>query len=204
MHRNLSRLAIAVTSAALLASAGCAETRPANFYILSSLPPSAAASLGAGGDKLSLGVGPVALPAYLDRPQVVALASTNKLQLAEFHKWAEPLQENFSRVLAENLSILLGTDRIAKLPQRRASAINYQVAVEVIRFDADLDGTASLIARWSIFGQDGKKMLVMRRSSFTEPSEPNGDREAVVAAMSRALGGLSREIAATFQTLGKK
>ncbi|MDH3594143.1 MAG: PqiC family protein [Rhodospirillales bacterium] len=204
MHRNPSRLAVLVLAAALLAPAGCAQTQPTDFYILSSLPPSAAASLGADADKLSLGVGPVVLPAYLDRPQVVALASSNKLQLAEFDKWAEPLQDNFSRVLAENLSILLGTDRVAKLPQRRATALNYQVTVEVLRFDADLDGTASLIARWNILGKDGKKSLAMRRSSFTETSEPKGDHEAVVAAMSRAVGNLSREIASTLQTLGTK
>ena len=204
MHRQAAPFAALVLGAGLLALAGCAATSPTTFYILSSLPPAAVESPATARNKLSLGVGPVTLPAYLDRPPVVTLASANRLQLAEFHKWAEPLQENFSRVLAENLSILLGTDRIAKLPQRRASAINYQIAVEIIRFDADLDGTASLIARWSIFGKDGKKMLVMRRSSFTEPSDPNGDREAVVAAMSRALGGLSREIASTFKTLGNK
>jgi uncharacterized lipoprotein YmbA len=204
MHRNASRLTVLVLGAGLLASAGCAETQPTNFYILSSLPPSAAASLGADSGKLSLGVGPVALPDYLDRPQVVALASSNKLQLAVFHHWAEPLQDNFSRVLAENLSILLGTDRVAKLPQRRTTAINYQVTVEVIRFDADLDGTAYLTARWTILGKDGKKSLVMRKSSFIETSAAKGDPEAVVAAMSRTVGDLSREIASTLQTLKTK
>jgi uncharacterized lipoprotein YmbA len=203
MFRNASRSTVLVL-AALLASAGCAETQPTKFYILSSLPPSAAASLGADSDKLSVGVGPVALPAYLDRPQVVALASSNKLELAEFHKWAEPLQNNFSRVLAENLSTLLGTDRVAKLPQRRASKIKYQVTVEVLRFDADLEGTASLVARWSILGRGGKTSLAMRKSSFTETSEPAGDQEAVVAAMSRTVGDLSREIASTLRTLEKK
>jgi len=204
MERNAPQLLAPLLAAALLVSAGCAQTPPTNFYILSSLPPEAAESLGTGGDKLSLGVGPATLPGYLDRPQVVALASSNKLELAEFHKWAEPLQENFLRVLAENLSILLTTDRVERLPMRRAVPIDYQVAVEMVRFDADLDGTALLVARWKILDRDGRKPLIMRKSSFTEPSLTGTDREAVVAAMSRAVADLSREIAAELRVLHKK
>jgi len=204
MHSKATRPTVLVMAAALLAAAGCAQTQDPDLYILSSLPPEAEASLGADSDKLSVGVAPVTLPAYLNRPQVVALASSNKLEVTEFHKWAEPLDDNFSRVLAENLSALLGTDRIAKLPQRRASRVKYQVAVEVIRFDSDMSGTASLVARWHILGADGKTSLAMGKSSFSEPSVPAGDPEAVVAAMSRTVGDLSREIASTVQRLEKK
>ena len=203
MSRNSTRPTVLVM-AALLAAAGCAESRAPDLYILSGLPPSAEASLGADTDKLSVGVGPVALPAYLDRPQVVALASPNKLEVAEFNKWAEPLDTNFSRVLTENLSTLLGTDRVAKLPQRRASRVKYQVSIEVIRFESDMEGTAALVARWKVLGADGKTQLAMRKSSFSEPSQPAGDPEAVVAAMSRTVGNLSREIASTLQTLEKR
>ena len=204
MHSNATRPTVLVMAAVLLAAAGCGQTQDPDLYILSGLPPEAEASLGADSDKLSVGVAPVSLPAYLDRPQVVALASSNKLEVAEFHKWAEPLDANFSRVLTENLSTLLGTDRVAKLPQRRSSKIKYQIAVEVVRFEADMDGTASLVARWNILGADGKTSLAMRKSSFTEPSSPPGEHEAVVAAMSRTVGNLSREIASTVQTLEKK
>ena len=204
MHSNATRPTVLVLAVVLLAAAGCAQTQAPDLYILSGLPPEAEASLGADSDKLSVGVAPVSLPAYLDRPQVVALASSNKLQVAEFHKWAEPLDANFSRVLTENLSILLGTDRVAKLPQRRTSKINYQVSVEVIRFESDMDGTASLVARWKILGADGKTQLAMRKSSFAEASEPAGEHEAVVAAMSRTVADLSREIASTVQTLERK
>ena len=204
MHRHAARFAALVLGAALLALAGCAQTSPTTFYILSSLPPATDESPATARDKLSLGVGPVTLPAYLDRPQVVSLASANRLQLAEFHKWAEPLQDNFSRVLAENLSILLATDRVVIMPQRRAMPIDHQITFEINRFDADLDGTVSLVARWKIFGKDGKKLLVTRKSSITEASTSGNDKEAVVAAMSRALGDFSREIAMALKALGIK
>jgi len=176
MHRQAARFPALVLGAALLVSAGCAETPPTTFYILSSLPPPAAESLGAGGDKLSLGVGPVTLPTYLDRPQVVSLASANKLQLAEFHKWAGPLPDNVSRVLAENLSILLATENVVTMPQRRATQINYQITFEINRFEADLDGMVALVARWNIHGKDGRKLLVTRKSSFTEASTSGNDK----------------------------
>ena len=204
MHRHAARFAALISGAALLALAGCATTSPTTFYILSSMPSAAGQSPATARDKLSLGIGPVALPGYLDRPQVVSLASANRLQLAEFHKWAEPLQDNFSRVLAENLSILLATDHVAIMPQRRATPIDYQITFEVNRFDADSDNTVSLVARWNIFGKDGKKLLVMRKSSITEASTSANDKEAVVAAMSSALGDLSREIAMALKGLGIK
>ncbi len=204
MHRQAARLAARVLGAALLASAGCAQTPPTTFYILSSLPPAAGESPATARGKLSLGIGPVTLPAYLDRPQVVSLASANRLQLAEFHKWAGPLQQDFSRVVAENLSILLATDRVFIMPQRRATPINYQVTFEINRFDADLDGTVSLVTRWNILGKEGRKLLATRKSSITEASASGNDKEAVVAAMSRALGGLSREVATALKGLPVK
>ena len=82
MHRHAARFAALALGAALLALAGCAETSPTTFYILSSLPPAADESPATARNKLSLGVGPVTLPAYLNRPQVVSLASANRLQLA--------------------------------------------------------------------------------------------------------------------------
>ena len=44
MPRTASRPSALVMAALLLAAAGCGETRDSNFYILSSLPPSAAES----------------------------------------------------------------------------------------------------------------------------------------------------------------
>ena len=72
--------------------------------------------------------------------------------------------------------------------------MDYQVGVEVIRFDAGPGGDVSLAAKWGIYQPDGKKVLITKRSTLLEPAGAPG-YEAMAAAGSRAVAGLSREIA---------
>ncbi len=141
-----------------------------------------------------IGLGPFEFPEYLNRPQIVTRVSPNELKAAEFHRWAEPLKENFSRVLAENLSVLLFTDRIIPYPQKKSTPTDYQVTVDVVRFDGNLGGDASLIARWTVLGDDGEKVLWVKKSSFSEATDGRGYEE-LVSAESRLAGALSEEIA---------
>ena len=48
-----------------------------------------------------IGVGPVTVPDYLDRPQIATRSSSSSLQFSEFDRWAEPLEKNLMRVLAD-------------------------------------------------------------------------------------------------------
>jgi len=148
----------------------------------------------------TIGIGPVELPAYLDRQQIVTRVSPNELHLAGFDEWAEPLDDNFTRVLVENLSVLLSKNLFAIFPFRGSESIDYQVQVEVIRFDGSLAGDASLLVRWTIFGEDDKKLLLTRKSSFKEATGGPG-YEALVAAQSRTVEALSREIARAIKGL---
>jgi uncharacterized protein len=190
----LTRLVTLAALAAGLALAGCADGQPTRFYTLS---PLAAASRGASPTTmpdLTVGVGPVTLPTYLDRPQLVTRAGGNRMVLADFDSWAEPLQDVFARVLAENLALLLGTDDVLMLPQRRLVNLDYQVEVDVTRFDVDASGEAVLDARWWVLDEDGEKVLRSGRSTISEPAEA-GDYTSAAAALSRALGAMSKEIA---------
>jgi len=180
--------------AASLASASCADSQPTRFYTLAALPDAPPEAMPALPSDLSVGVGPVTLPPYLDRPQLVTRAGSNRMVLADFDSWAEPLQGLFARVLAENLSLLLGTDDVLSLPLLRAIRLDYQVEVDVTRFDVDTSGNANLDARWWVFGRDGERLLRSGRSTITEPTEV-GDYTAAAGALSRALGAMSTEIA---------
>jgi uncharacterized lipoprotein YmbA len=157
----------------------------------------------AGASGPAIGVGPIKLPEHLDRPQIVTRTSRNALQLAEFDRWAGSLKGDFSRVLAENLSILLFTDRVSLYPWRRSVPIEYQVVVDVTRFDGELGGNAWLIARWTVFRGRDKEALFMEKSGISEPSGAGG-YEAMIAAQSRALAHLSREIAQAIKTISPK
>ena len=182
---------------------GCASTEPSRFYILHSLSGSEAETqIAAAENGVAIGIGPVELPEYLDRPQIVTRLSKNELQLAEFDQWVEPLNHNLPRVLAENLSILLSTDRIFTYPWTGSAQIDYQVAVEVTRFDGTLGGDVLLNTRWSLLAVDEKKILVKKKSTFRQ-STSGGGYEALASAKSQALADLSREIADAIRSFSK-
>ena len=113
--------------------------------------------------------------------------------------WSEQLKDGATRVLGEDLAILLRTDRVALLSWRGSHPVQYQVAVEVTRFEGAAGADVTLEARWRILGGDGKE-LVLRRSTVTEVVGAPG-YGALVAAMSRALGALSRDIATAIRDL---
>jgi uncharacterized lipoprotein YmbA len=182
--------------------AGCSSTPPTRFYKLNSLPggqqENPAALLGM---DIAIGVGPVELPEFLDRPQIVTRKSQNQLEIAEFHRWAASFPRDFSRVLAKNISTLLPTDRVAVYPWEDAFSPTYQVKLDVEQFDGQLGERVLLRVIWSLVGQEGKKELVVRKTLIEEPVLTN-DYEGLVAAQSNALATLSREIVEEIRKLG--
>jgi hypothetical protein len=105
----------------------------------------------------------------------------------------------FTRVLVQNLSTLLASDNVVTVPQRRAVPLDYQVEVDVDRFDADATGRAVLDARWRVFGKGGEQLIEEGRSTIVEPAVDHDDYEAIVASMSTALGEMSRAIASVIE-----
>ncbi len=203
MRRFYLRLAAVALGASILGGCIGGKTQPSRFYVLSPLPGETGKQVAAAKRSVAIGVGPVSLPPYLDRPEIVTRASGNELHLSEFDRWAEPLQRNFSRVLAENLSILIPTDRTAVFPWEKSMPIDYQVLVDVTRFEGYADGNSLLMARWSIFGADGKQELLTRQSTLTTPTGAPQNYEATVSALSRSLADLSHEIAAEITAIAQ-
>ncbi len=204
MHLNLSTVTSVLLVLTLLA--GCAgSTKPSRFYMLSTIPEEGSETVrGVEGQDIALGIGPVTLPPYLDRPQIVTRSTTNQLQLGEFDRWGEPLSANFSRVLAENLSFLLGTDRIAMHPWQRWVPIDYQVIIRVLRFDRAANGDIVLRVVWGLVRNDDRKFGLTNKRDFSEPVGASEDYEATVAAQSRVIDKLSRQIAEDILKLHKR
>jgi len=187
-----------------LISAGCVSLGPtpdpSRFFALASLPRTGQrAQDAAGTNALALGIGPVKFPGYLDRQQFVTRISQNRFAVAENDRWAEPLEENFSRVLSENLSILLHTDRVVTYPWERSQQPTYQVQVEVLRFEPSAEQIVELWARWLILDSE-KKTIALKESFLSYPTKDNS-AEASVAALSEVVGTLSQEIAAGIRRL---
>jgi uncharacterized lipoprotein YmbA len=200
MDRVLWRLAGVTPVASLLGLGACAST-PSRFYILNTLPASEMVSAAAVGGPV-IGLGPIAFPKYLDRPQLVTRAGRHQLHLGEFDRWAEPLQENFSRVLAENLALLVPTEHSLLNPWPGSAPVEYQVTVEVLRFDGWLGGESALIARWSLLDR-AERELLSRKFHLNTPTGGR-DYESMVVAMHQMIEALSRDIATAIQSLAPR
>ena len=176
--------------AGLVLVAGCLGPRAdrSAFFLLTTPP-----TLGEGTPvPVALGLGPITLPGYLDRPQIVVRVSDNEIVLTESDRWAEPLRDNVSRTLKENLSRLLPTSSYVEFPWYEADAPDYVVVVEIRRFEADSAGTVILDATWRLT-EAGR--AIDGRTTLIDESAGGLERSGTVAAQSRALAELSREIA---------
>ena len=180
---------------------GCSNSRQ-RLYVLAPLEDTQSYETTASSENLTIGLGPIGVPDYLDRPQIVTRLSRNQLELAELDKWALPLKENISDVLAQNLSYLIPTDQVIPHPWGRSVTLDYQVTVNIIRFEATTDGRSELIAWWQVLGSDGKTVLMHKQSSFSETTKGT-QHAAKVSAKNRALENLSREIAEGIKTLAE-
>ncbi len=176
-----------------LALGGCGGgSAPTRFYVLAAAPGVTARSAAAGAG-VSLGIGPVTLPGYLDRPQIVTRAAPESLELAEFDRWGEPLRDNVARVLAEDLAGMIPTEHVAVFPWRQSRDVEYRLPVEILRFERQPSGEVALVARWRVIDRDGKERA-LRTSSLAEPAG-GGGYAGVASAMSRLLAKLAEEIA---------
>jgi hypothetical protein len=184
----------------LASLAGCASTTPSKFYTLTPMKGADGSTPVAPFEEGAvLAVGPVRLPEYLDRPQIATRSEGNEVRLHDTERWAGSLQEDISRVLVENLSMLLAGKRISVArwnpAMQSVASLRNRVGVEILRFEGPAGGTVVLKARYALFGTDGKKVIAAGESTVREPAGGT-DYESLVAAMSRALATFSREVAA--------
>ena len=183
------QIPIAALAVVLVLTGGCSSSPATSLYLLTAMREPAPSPR----FEASLGVGPVLLPDYLDRLQVVTRTPSGELAVSDTQRWAEPLQDGLMRVLDENLSTLLGADRIVRFPWTRSLSPEIQVALEVLRFESGPDSMLRLDARWWVRGRNGDLILQPRTSRIEVPA--GAGAEGRVHAHSEAAARLSREIA---------
>lgn len=152
------------------------------------------ASLSAGPHlDISVGVGPITMPGYLKRTRLVTRQSDNELKYLETERWAQPLEESLQYALAENLGSLLWTDDVVLHPWYKTRQPEYSVEVDVGRFEGRADGSAALVARWTVRDPDGALVVA---GSFDRVLPADGASIAnTVSAQSQLVAAMSREIA---------
>ena len=180
---------------ALFFVTGCGTPPQERFFTLASDPPSPA-SFTSSSAAFVVMVGPVTVPDVVDRPQLVLRTSPSRVEIAEQARWAAPLKNEIARVVAEDLAQLLQGARTATSAERASGTPDYRVLIDVQRFESTLQEGATVQAAWTVQTRNGS--AVNGRSLVSEPAGAGYD--ALVAAHSRALAAVSRDIAAAITT----
>jgi uncharacterized protein len=205
---NLKTKLIALGACAIVARCSVLSPQPdrSEFFILT--PVSDRAGMAANpasaspDSQLTIGVGPVDFPDYLRRLPVVTRVAANRIDLSDERRWAEPLDKNFVRVLSENLATLLDTERIEKYPWALRTKIDYQVEVDVQRFETSSDGQTQLVASWIIRDGPSDKILYASQTTAGAPAGPN--ELSASSALSSDLATLSKEIASRVTEINQR
>lgn len=198
-----SRVAIAFAISALLT--GCASllggSPPITYYALTST--SAGDGTRPPADDRIVAVQTARLPEYLNQKGIVTRTEANELNVAANSQWAGTLDDNITKVIVADLSKLLETTRIVAYPVSAALPVDRVVQIDISRFEAESGGNVQLSAQWIIFGDGGRSYVQIEGGSYMA-SAKDGDYRSIAAAMSRALGDLSHDIATSLAPTSSK
>ena len=196
-------LVVLALASSLAACVSLKRTPEARFFVLRPL----AEPEPAGADRPPrglVGVLPVQLPGYLDRPQLVTWTAPDELRIDEFLRWAEPLDAGVSRTLAENLDNLLGDLRVIRAPWPSAARLAYRVRVRLTLFGPQADGDVRLEGRWGILPPKDERPLLARSVSLRHHPPAGAAAPGPflgVEAMSQLLAELSAQVAEGLRSL---
>jgi len=169
----------------------CGSTPQSNYYRLNST------SSGGSGDTPALGIGPIQIPEYLNRNAMVFNRGKNQLHIANFERWAEPLEEGVQRVLGLNLAGGLDTQNIRPFPWRASETPDYGIQLWLLTLDITPD-EARLVAEWRVHKPQTNTEVARRISRYQAPVS-GADGAALSGSYSGLLEQLSEEIAAAIR-----
>lgn len=141
-----------------------------------------------------VGLGPVTLPEYVRRSEIVSRVAGTGIVLSETERWAEPLDRAVVRVLAIDLERTMGAVRVVHHPWYERDRPDVQIEIAFSRFERDDSGPVVVAARWSVRQLEGGAALIERESRI-ERETAGQDGASTAMALSQALAELCREIA---------
>ncbi len=196
-HTKIIRLFPALTLLFLLS--GCLGTSPpARFYTMTSGEHSLGSEVTMSGKLIQ--VGPVEIPSYLDRPQIITRTGQNELVHAEFDRWAGSLSEEITGLLVYELNRCLTAEGFVVVPWRLSlntdQRLAYRIPIRVIRFEGTPGKDVVLSAIWDMVvkNEDNEKSLLAVRSAISADITEKS-YESLVSAMAKAVEKLGSEIA---------
>ena len=199
LNKHLNRFILLCVSALLSA---CAST-PTNFYTLESQSRPPAVTTIASAKKLLIGIGPLTLPALLDRKGIVTRAENNSVQIAEFDQWAAPLQNNVIAVLSKNVATLQPNAIVRAYPWSVYGNVDYRVIIDITRFDTQLGKSANLEASWAIMEEKNHTIVGNGQTKLQQPlNDPSYNGAA--QGLSKLLSHLSQQLSSALVQVPQK
>jgi len=186
------RLRIIEIISVLLALSACSVSPKSNIYLLKAIEPVQAKLVAQ--KPISIYLQSVNFPDYLDRPQMVLRKDSMTLDVEQFQRWGEPLNISFERVFRGNLERRLAPAKVLSKKIFSAMAFDYQLAIDVSRFDTDAQQQAILQLNWVILNSSGDKILFSSQEVIIVPMKAD-NFQARVEAQSVAVAILADKVA---------
>ena len=186
------RTKLLILSLTLLLTA-CGSTQPSKFYLLTA--KHAQKSKQVVKNQRIVGLGPISLPKYLDQNQMVTRVKPRQLRLAEYNRWAEPLEDNVAQVINDDLTTILPRFAFHQHPWKREVNLKYQVEIEIRQFDTNLQGMSVLRAKWRVRAGNSKKVIFSKVTTYRNKITDPESYDQIAAGMNQNLASLSRDIA---------
>ena len=184
------------TGLAILALAismtGCLGRSPSPEHYMLGTQPSGPA--GNAAPEIALLVGPVRLPAYLDRPQFARLEGQGEIELDEFARWLGGFEDNFLRALSLDLARRTGSIRIAASPSKAPFPFDARIRLHVDDFVVEGNVLRARI-RWAVIptAKGAAPVVDVMEAEFPVAG---GGNAAIVAAHDAAVSALAERIVA--------
>jgi uncharacterized lipoprotein YmbA len=137
----------------------------------------------------------ISLARYLERPQIVRSSAAYQLEMERNDWWGEPLGAMLGRVMVEELSQRLPGSVVLSELGAIGNKPDATVEINVLRLDAERDGTVVLRAQVGVTRAASAQAPVAEAIEL-KAAPPSAGVAGAVAAMSDALGQLADRVAA--------
>ena len=185
---------IALSAVYLLVLSACGSSPPVRYYSLNPIDTDYQQDPD---DAVMLGIGPLSIPDYLNRSQIVTRDVDAQMRLDDFSRWTEPLADSMHRIVSTDVDNLLHGVVVVMYPYEAVvrSHLDYRLVGDVNRFDADSSGLVVLEIQWAIVDTEANLLVPTRRNRYQAQMVTSGDFGAMVAAMNDVLSQFSRDVA---------
>jgi uncharacterized lipoprotein YmbA len=191
----MNRASIVTALLAYVLLAACGSSPPVRYFALETIDHE---YVRVPADATTIGIGPIRIPDYLRRSQMVTRGQGAELIVDDYNRWAEGLDEVIHRTIASNVDRLLDSVSVVAYPTTALLNLDYRLVGRIDRFDTDARGRAILDTQWGIATPTGEVLVPGRRTRYQAQVSTSGDPAAIARAMSDTIGQFSRDIAREF------